>query len=92
MIADHDRDRQSRDFQNMIVSDRRSRKKVSCLTLHINTYICYVFLPTLENFKILMLINKSYQRFTSKDLIIYGLKSSHKSIEYARYILKMIYQ
>ena len=45
MIADHDRDRQSRDFQNMIVSDRRSwfgkmivsdrrsRKKVSCLTL-----------------------------------------------------------
>ena len=46
MIADHDRDRQSRDFQNMIVSDRRSwfgkmivsdrrsRKKVSCLTLH----------------------------------------------------------
>ena len=45
MIADHDRDRQSQDFQNMIVSDRRSwfgkmivsdrrsRKKVSCLTL-----------------------------------------------------------
>ena len=45
MIADHDRDRQSRDFQNMIVSDRRSwfgkmivsdrrsRKKVSSLTL-----------------------------------------------------------
>ena len=45
MIADHDRDCQSRDFQNMIVSDRRSwfgkmivsdrrsRKKVSCLTL-----------------------------------------------------------
>ena len=45
MIVDHDRDRQSRDFQNMIVSDRRSwfgkmivsdrrsRKKVSCLTL-----------------------------------------------------------
>ena len=45
MIADHDRDRRSRDFQNMIVSDRRSwfgkvivsdrrsRKKVSCLTL-----------------------------------------------------------
>ena len=45
MIADHDCDRQSRDFQNMIVSDcrswfgkmivsdRRSRKKVSCLTL-----------------------------------------------------------
>ena len=45
MIADHDRDRQSRDFQNMIVSDRRSwfgkmivsdrrsQKKVSCLTL-----------------------------------------------------------
>ena len=45
MIADHDRDRQSWDFQNMIVSDRRSwfgkmivsdrrsRKKVSCLTL-----------------------------------------------------------
>ena len=25
MIADHDRDRQSRDFQNMIVSDRRSQ-------------------------------------------------------------------
>ena len=42
----------------------------------------YVSLPTLENFKILMLINKSYQRFTSKDLIIYGLKSSHKTIEY----------
>ena len=47
MIADHDRDRQSRDFQNMIVSDRRSwfgkmivsdrrsQKKVSCLTLSI---------------------------------------------------------
>ena len=46
MIADHDRDRQSRDFQNMIVgdhrswfgkmivSDRRSWKKVSFLTLH----------------------------------------------------------
>ena len=45
MIADHDRDGQSQDFQNMmvsdrrsgfgkmIVSDRRSRKKVSCLTL-----------------------------------------------------------
>ena len=45
MIADHDRDRQSQDFQNiivsdrrsqfskMIVSDRRSRKKVSSLTL-----------------------------------------------------------
>ena len=45
MIADHDRDRQSRDFQNMIVSDRRSQfgkmivsdrrsqKKVSSLTL-----------------------------------------------------------
>ena len=25
MIADHDRDRQSLDFQNMIVSDRRSQ-------------------------------------------------------------------
>ena len=25
MIADHDRDRQSRDFQNMIMSDCRSR-------------------------------------------------------------------
>ena len=25
MIADHDRDRQSQDFQNMIVSDHRSR-------------------------------------------------------------------
>ena len=49
MIADHDRDRQSRDFQNMIVSDRRSwfgkmivcdrrsRKKVSCLTLQKST-------------------------------------------------------
>ena len=49
MIADHDRDRQSRDFQNMIVSDRRSwfgkmivsdrrsRKKVSCLTLTLPT-------------------------------------------------------
>ena len=47
MIADHDRDRRSRDFQNMIVSDRRSwfgkvivsdrrsRKKVSCLTLQV---------------------------------------------------------
>ena len=47
MIADHDRDRQSRDFQNMIVSDRRSwfgkmivsdrrsQKKVSCLTLSV---------------------------------------------------------
>ena len=45
MIADHDRDRQSRDFQNMIMSDRRSwfgkmivsdcrsQKKVSFLTL-----------------------------------------------------------
>ena len=45
MIADHDHDRRSRDFQNMIVSDRRSwfgkifvsdrrsQKKVSCLTL-----------------------------------------------------------
>ena len=45
MIADHDCDRQSRDFQNMIVSDRRSwfgkmivsdrrsLKKVSSLTL-----------------------------------------------------------
>ena len=45
MIANHDCDRQSRDFQNMIVSDRRSwfgkmivsdrrsRKKVSSLTL-----------------------------------------------------------
>ena len=46
MIADHDCDRRSRDFQNMIVSDRRSwfgkmivsdrrsLKKVSCPTLH----------------------------------------------------------
>ena len=45
MIADHDHDRRSQDFQNMIVSDRRSwfgkmivsdrrsRKKVSSLTL-----------------------------------------------------------
>ena len=51
MIADHDRDRQSRDFQNMIVSDRRSwfgkmivsdrrsRKKVSCLTLMVVTVV-----------------------------------------------------
>ena len=50
MIADHDRDRQSRDFQNMIVSDRRSwfgkmivsdrrsRKKVSCLTLPLSRF------------------------------------------------------
>ena len=58
MIADHDRDRQSRDFQNMIVSDRRSwfgkmivsdrrsRKKVSCLTLisiiKFNNYVTLV--------------------------------------------------
>ena len=45
MIVDHDHNRRSRDFQNMIVSDRRSwfgkmivsdrrsRKKVLCLTL-----------------------------------------------------------
>ena len=45
MISNHDRDRRSRDFQNMIVSDRRSQfgkmivsdrrsqKKVSSLTL-----------------------------------------------------------
>ena len=51
MIADHDRDRRSRDFQNMIVSDRRSwfgkvivsdrrsRKKVSCLTLLYTYYV-----------------------------------------------------
>ena len=50
MIADHDRDRQSRDFQNMIMSDHRSwfgkmivsdcrsRKKVLCLTLDIGKY------------------------------------------------------
>ena len=51
MIANHDCDRQSRDFQNMIVSDRRSpfgkmivsdhrsQKKVSFLTLGIgNTF------------------------------------------------------
>ena len=55
MIADHDRDRQSRDFQNMIVSDRRSwfgkmivsdcrsRKKVSCLTLVLGWYTTYQF-------------------------------------------------
>ena len=52
MIADHDRDRQSQDFQNMIVSDRRSwfdkmivsdcrsRKKVSCLTLNSVMFDC----------------------------------------------------
>ena len=50
MIADHDRDRRSRDFQNMIVSDRRSwfgkmivsdrrsQKKVSSLTLLLLIY------------------------------------------------------
>ena len=56
MIADHDRDRRSWDFQNMIVSDRRSWfgkmivsdrrswKKVSCLTLETKVKSWKIFL------------------------------------------------
>ena len=57
MIPDHDRDRRSWDFQSMIlsdrrswfgkmiVSDRRSQKKVSCLTLaYILIFETYFFL------------------------------------------------
>ena len=61
MIADHDRDRLSRDFQNMIVSDCRSwfgkmivsdcrsRKKVSSLTLPIAEMISVFVEPCSNN-------------------------------------------
>ena len=78
-IADHDRDCRSWDFQNMIVSDRRSQfgkmivsdrrsqKKVSSLTLP--HYILKCFMPTLKKQIVWnMLEHKNYIFLKSQEI------------------------